>query len=130
MRKTAVVTICLGILLSGCVHHTPPAKPIEVEYPWQTVAKGVADLVEQHAERSAFDRFADTSAPPKRLHAFSEVERIAEEHGLALSEAERMQKKQWFESSAAVWYYTFESQFSGVLFCDASGKVRHALLFG
>jgi hypothetical protein len=130
MKRTIVLTFCLGILLSGCVHHTPSPKPTAMEYPWQTTAKGVAELVDEHAERKAFDRFAESSVPPKRLHSFADVERIAKERGLALSEAERMQNRQWFETAAKVWHYTFESQCSGILFFDASGKVRHALLFG
>ncbi|QIF01792.1 hypothetical protein [Roseimicrobium sp. ORNL1] len=130
MKRTTVLTFCFGSLLSSCGYHTPPAKPVEMEYPWQAVAKGVSSLVDEHAERTAFDRFAESSVPPKRLHTFSEVERIAKERGLTLSEAERMQKRQWFESAATVWHYNFEGQYSGILFCDASGKVRHALLFG
>jgi hypothetical protein len=94
------------------------------------VSKGVADLVEQHADRTAFNRFAESSVPSKRLRSFSDVERIAEERGLVLSESERMQKRQWFESAATIWHYTFECQYSGILFCDETGRVKHALVLG
>ena len=127
--KQPALSICLGLLLSNCAH-TRAVPPIEMTLPWQAVSKQIADLVEQHAKRSAFDRVAESSVPPECLHSFSAVEKIAAEHDLKFIEAERAQKRKWFESATATWHYTFECQFSGILFFDQSGRVRHAILFG
>jgi hypothetical protein len=115
------------VLLGGCARNTPP-RHTAIKPPWKDYSERVAALVDQHAPRSAFDNVRESGTPPQRLHDFSAVERIVGNRDFPA--AERVQYRRWFRSAASVWHYSFQFQFSGVLFLDASGRVEHALLFG
>ena len=125
--KRSIPILAFSALIVGCAHHTQPHH-VEFTPPWRTVADGVASLAEHHAPRSTFERFRESSTPPARLRTFAAVERATGRR--VYSPAERAQQRQWFSSAVSVWHYTFECQYSGVLFLDASGRVQHALLLG
>jgi len=46
------------------------------------------------------------------------------------SEYERKQHEEWFKDSASAWLYNFSFQYSGILFFDAEGNLKHAILLG
>ena len=116
------------MLISGCATRPVPAIS-EFEYvPARAVADGVVALVQQHAERSAFAPFGESSMPPVRLRTFAAIERITSDR--QYSAAERAEQREWFRSAHSIWHHTFECQYAAVLFTDAAGRVQHAILLG
>lgn len=125
--KTSLFSLLLCAVIVGCAHHPTPTQT-GFTPPWHVVSTRVAALVDQHASRSAFESYRESSRPAERLRTFSAVEHLTSSRHY--SAAERAEHRAWFRSASSVWYYTFECQYSGILFTDASGHVRHALLFG
>jgi hypothetical protein len=125
--RIVVPLIALCSLISGCAH-----KPITQEPPFtppsQVVSHGVAGLVDQQAELSAFDRYRESSVGPVKLRKFESVARITADYEFAATDI--AEHREWFRSSLSVWHYTFECQYSGILFVDKTGRVRHAILLG
>jgi len=125
--KATIASLLLPALIVGCGHQ-PTHQPTAFTPPWRVVSSGVAALVDQHAERSAFETFRESSIPVERLRTFAAVERITANR--QYSAAERAEQREWFRSASSVWHYTFECQYSGILFTDAFGRVLHAILQG
>lgn len=125
--RLAILLLYLCWLIVGCAHQQAPQKAALIP-PWRVVSDGVAKLVDQHAELSAFDRFRESSVKAEELHSFASVESITECG--EFSAVERAHQREWFRSATSVWHYTFECQFAGILFVDSAGHVQHAILLG
>jgi hypothetical protein len=115
------------LLSTGCTHRAKPAKTA-FTMPWQNVSNGVAELVGHHARFTEFKKFQEVSSEPERLQTFDAVEKIIGNR--QTSSDQRSEHVNWFTSSASVWHYVFECQFSAIFFLDRSGHVQHAILLG
>jgi hypothetical protein len=125
--RVAIPLIALCWLIAGCAHQ-PALQEVAFVPPWRAVSDGVAKLVDDHGELSAFDRFKESSVKPEELRTFASVESITARQ--EYSAAERTEQREWFRSAASVWHYTFECQLAGILFVDSAGRVQHAILLG
>lgn len=127
--RTFPLIALVAFAFTGCVHAPQVVAPA-FTLPWQSVGEGVTALVDRKAHRSEFDAFRNSSDPGRQLQSFAEIERISRGNSREFSALEREQHRAWFHSSDSVWFYSFETQLSGILFCDASGRVQHAILLG
>ena len=92
------------------------------------MSDGVAELVDDRAKLSAFEDYRESSVDPERLFTFEDVIRITVDREFSANEI--AEHRRWFESAVSIWHYTFESQYSGILFIDNEGRVQHAILLG
>ena len=126
----SLLLICLVVILSGGCAHRSTVPELLFEPPWKGYSAKIADLVDQKAHRSAFDVQLDDpkNYPAQRIYSQSMLlDRLSR---YEFSEYERKQHEEWFKDSASAWLYNFSFQYSGILFFDAEGNLKHAILLG